>query len=229
MPTFGTTTWGTDLVKTDKYYIGKIYQWITDLFGYSLENGRDDFVYNNCRMIMQTEDKSQWAYNLFARCSDLLLWHHRWPQNIQDKIPEDRQCKTRLCSLFYKMKYKSLKGLGVYDWLDGKDSKLSKLVYKWSRCKSRSWGDMTRDPYIAFYTCAVYLNLPDFIQAASMPWYLYRRNVWAWHRYLQEPGWWNWDKYDITHDHQTKHKKEFVNVLREMRVWAALEINYKTQ
>jgi len=217
MPTFGTTPWGTDLAKTDKYWIGQPSKWETNLFGYPLYSGVADFIFNNCRMIMETEDKSVWAYDLLEFCGDLLVQGIRWPIEIQNKIPEDRQCKTRLCSLIQKMRYKIAK------WaFDDEES------WEDFHIKFRSWGDLTRDPYTAFFACAIYLNRLQFIDIVSMPWYLYRRNAWAWHCYLQEPTEENWDKYDITYDHQTRHKKEFVNVLREMRVWAALEVNYKT-
>ena len=225
---FGTKPWGDDLIKTDLGYIGPVKGWETSVYRLikGIPSGISDWIYNQCRMIMQTEDKSPWAYLVLKMCISLLETPSRWPIHLQIEIPENRQCKTRLCSFYNKYKFKLLKWIGIYKWLDNKESKLAKKAYQWSRVKLRSRNDMTKDPYIAVFACAMFLGKLNVIEEISIPYYLYRPSTWSWHRYLKDPTEENWDKYDITYDHQVKSSLEFVNVLREMRAWTALEMQY---
>lgn len=192
--------WGEGLVKQESWYMGPVKQWETDLYGYELASGYGDFITNNCKMILKTRDKSEWAYNLMVRCFDLLARNKRWPHQIDDLIPSKRQCKTRLCSLYNKTKFRWAKRLGIT-----------------VTCKSRSHGDMTRDPYIAAIACAIYLNRLQFINI-SIPWYLYRGTTWTWHKYLKNPTDRNRTRWERAERRAAWFKvKDFVTVLVMLR------------
>ena len=205
--------WGEGLVKKDWYYIGEIEQWQTDLYGYPLERGYGDFITINCKMILKTKDKSPWALELFEKCKFLLRERQRWPEFLQEQIPWERQCKTRLGSLYNKEKFRHYKRVNKRREERGEE----KLKYT---CKYRSWRDMTRDGYFAALACAVFLNDKQFIKDISMPWYLYRPNAWVWHKYLKNPTEKNLAKYDFWEELLYHSKKEFVQVLHQLREYA---------
>ena len=57
----------------------------------------------------------------------------------------------------------------------------------------RSQTKMTRDPYIAFYCCAMFLGRPEYVEYVEMPWYCYSPRTWRWHRRLikkPDKPWW---------------------------------------
>ena len=157
--------WGKDLVKTDKWYIGPVKDWETKKYKYKLHAGVSDFIYNNCRKIIETGDKSAWAYALFKLCANLLIWEQRWPVEILYEIPKDRICKNRLCSVIQKHKSRLRKKANIRRVAKGKDKKAYNI-------KFRSWNDQTRDNYIAFFACAVFLEEYDAIKEVSIPWSL---------------------------------------------------------
>ena len=210
-----TEQWGSDFFKKGWYYIQPSEQWVTDLFGYESPRGVQDFIYNNCRMIIETQDKSDWALHLFAKCKFLLRERQRWPEFLQEQIPWERQCKTRLGSLYNKEKFRHYKR--VNERREEKGEEKVKFT-----CKSRSWRDCTRDIYISGIACAVFFDDIQFIKDISIPWYLWRPNTWAWHHYLQNPTEKGLNRYDFWNETWTWSKKEFVSVLNELRTYAIL-------
>ena len=207
--------WGEGLVKQELWYMGPIKQWETDLYGYELASGYGDFITNNCKMILKTKDKSEWALALFEKCKFLLREGFRWPCHLQKNIPKKRQCKTRLGSLYNKEKFRHYKRKNKRRVKAGKEK--IKIT-----CKARAWRDCTRDSYISGIACAVSLNDIQFIKDISIPWYLWRPNTWAWHRYLKKPTEKGLAKYDFWNETWTWSKKEFVSVLNELRTYAIL-------
>ena len=172
--------YGNDLVKNGWCYRGPIKDWETRLYRYELASGYGDFIGINCKMIMKTEDKSDWALDLFSWCKFLLRKRLRWPCFIQIFIAEEHQCKTRLCSLYNKTKQRWGKRRNERRVKNGK----SKIQ---THCKYRSRSDMTRDPYISGIACAMFLEDMDFINEISIPYYLWRAPTWTWHKYLKDP------------------------------------------
>ena len=205
--------WGEGLIKKDWYFIGLIEKWQINVYGYVLESGTGDFGTNNCKKIIKTEDKSKWAFRLFKKCKFLLRERLRWPEFLQEQIPEKRQCKTRLCSLYNKERFRHFKRVNERREKKGEE----KVKFT---CKSRSWRDMTRDPFIAGIACAVFLDDIQFIKDISIPWYLWRPNTWAWHRYLKNPTEKRFLRYEFWDNFLNFSKKEFVSVLKELRAYA---------
>ena len=121
------------------FYRSKSPEWEINLYGFAV-NGRGDLIYNTLRKIIETNDKSDWAYSAFQECADLLAYGKRWPDALNPPI------------------------------IPGKQS-------------YRSQFSMTRDPWIAFYACAIHLNRKQFIKAKP-PHKLYSPEVWAWRRAL---------------------------------------------
>jgi hypothetical protein len=141
-----------------------------------MRSGVGDLISNNMDYIRQTHDRSYWAYDRLAECFDLLIWGERWPYDIDEQIPDDRKCKTRLCSWIQKMRFKMAKW--AYD---------EEEDWEGFHVKYRSQGDMTRDPYIYSLACAVDMGLFQFLPTISIPWYLYRGATWKWHKFIKNP------------------------------------------
>jgi hypothetical protein len=122
---------------------------------------------------------------------------------IEEQGMEHRQCKTRLCSAWYKHKHELYKWAG---WnTDGK-------------IKLRSWGDMTRDPYVAFYAACVFLGQEGLIPAITPPWYLRRpANFRRWLRAVQGYGG-SWSP------RKRPSKHEFVNRLTADKLYVYNEL-----
>ena len=73
----------------------------------------------------------------------------------------------------------------------------------------RSQTRMTRDPYTAFYTACIMLDLKEDIEIVKIPWYLYRPEVWTWRRRLIKDN-----------------SKDYVKRLRYLRALAVVK-NYE--
>jgi len=195
------------LILINGYYRGPFKKWETDLYRFRMRSGFGDLITNNCKEIIRTEDKSEWAYECMANCFELLRWEQRWTDTIDMEIPSDRQCKTRLCSWLNKMKFRIAKKLGI------------KVMVKY-----RSQGDLTRDIYIAAIACAVYLNRLQFIQI-SIPWYLWRPTTWTWHKYLKNPTDKNLHRWERAEHNAARFKvKGFVDELVALRRVAVLRL-----
>lgn len=132
--------------------------------------GNGDLLYNTFRMIIATEDKSEWAYRAFEACFDCLAHGERWPDSMSVFVTTTNHRQDQL----------------------------------------------TRDPFILGYACAVYLDRKQFIESVPIPWYLYRPEVWAWRRALLGKRncypFWRW---------LTPHKRhEYVKALDRYMNWA---------
>lgn len=197
------------LTKIGDWYLGPIKPWQTDLYGYEMFSGCGDLISNNTGLIKRTKDRSVWAYECIERCFDLLKERKRWPDDINDKIPNDRQCKTRLCSFLNKTKFNILKKLGVKGFM----------------VKSRSQNDCTRDPWVYSIACAVDMDLMQFVEVASIPWYLYKPTTWTWHKYLKNPTERNYFNWKLAEDISAVFKtKDFVHELKRHRREAAVKV-----
>ena len=67
-----------ELVKEGNWYRGPERDWEKNLYGF-YPKGIGDLIYNNLRKIIETEDKSNWAYKVFDQCTVLLINGKRWP------------------------------------------------------------------------------------------------------------------------------------------------------
>ena len=199
--------WGDDLTKEKYWYIGPLHPNAEWLWGYVKRGQVADFISTNCRKIRETEDKSPWAINLFGICCNLLKEGKRWPDALQVEIPRDRQCKTRLGSFFNKYKFQVCKHV-----LKLKDETYTQ--------KSRSWGDMTRDPYIQAFATAIYLGDLKPIYEISIPFYLYRPKTWTWHKFLKKPTEKNLRRYNFWKKFSPTTKLGFVKGLQVLRDYA---------
>lgn len=200
------------LTKIGDWYLGSIKAWQTDLYGYEMESGVGDLISNNTALIKRTKDRSIWAYECVARCFNLLSQGKRWTDDIDKDIPKDRQCKTRLCSFLNKTKFHILKKLGVKRFM----------------VKSRSQGDMTRDPYIYAIACVVDMDLLSWVHDISIPWYLWRATTWKWHKYLKNPTEKKYRRWERAERISAMFKaKDFVHELKRHRREAAWKIENK--
>jgi hypothetical protein len=124
-------------------------------------DGKGDLIFNTCYKILRDRDKSDWAYKAMQACANLLLKGQRWPERMW--APLDAE------SWIERIIVRSLK-----HWFG--------ITVK--RYEFRYQGRMVRDSWIALYTACVFLDRKQFIEAVSMPWYLYSPEVWRWRKRL---------------------------------------------
>jgi len=115
-----------------------------------------DLVYDTCRKIIETDDKSPWAHLALFNCRELLFEGKRWPDYLEDNVPNHWKRNLPILKRFY---FKNVK------WY-------------------RSQYSVTRDPYILLYACVVHLGV-DLGSCPNIPWYLYSPKTWAWIRALK--------------------------------------------
>lgn len=167
--------------KVGRFYRGVWKTWQARLYGFTpLAGGIGDLITNSMKEIIRTKDRTPWAYDCLVECFDLLIAGIRWPNDIDDEIPEDRQCKNRIDSWLFKMKFKILNGI---------NKKLKALEMKTIKftCKYRWQGDMTRDPYVGALAGAIEMDVFQLVYTVSIPFYLWRPATWTWHKYLKDP------------------------------------------
>ncbi len=128
------------------------YLWI-----YAKSTGPGDVFYNTLSRIIDMEDKSDWAHHALRYIAYHLMQWERWP----DWMNDDKDAKTRI-------------GYYLGRWLN-------KILRKFGISRTfpeRPQHDMTRDPYIAFYCAAVWLEEEHYIEKVKPPWYNWRRETW---------------------------------------------------
>ena len=140
-------------------------------------DGTGDLIFNTMTKIVFDKDISQWAFDSFETCTNLLKDHKRWPDefNVGDEAPNRY-------AWFFKNRLLSIK-------IKGKRYYLLKSRYGY-----RSQDDMTRDPYVAWGSCYAHLlgkhngvyddKITWLFQSTKIPWYLYRADTWRWKRLL---------------------------------------------
>lgn len=69
------------------FYRRKSEQWEYDLWGF-YPNGIGDLIYNTLRVIIETEDKSEWAHESFRFCLWLLKNGRRWPDYMNNETTD---------------------------------------------------------------------------------------------------------------------------------------------
>ena len=152
-------TFGDDFVKDDGFYRGPVKEWQKEQYGFD-PRGLYDIIYNTCRKIIDDKDQSQWAIDALFSCANLLLWGIRYPWNY---APEN-MARNRV------------------------DAWISRILYEMGYRKTMKYGcikTLSRDPFIYVLACAIHLGTPEIINVLSIPWYLWRPKVWAWHRALK--------------------------------------------
>jgi len=100
--------------------------------------GNGDLLYNTCRMIIETNDKSQWAVDSLVDVFDCLIIGIRWPDDMAEHI----------------------------------------------HTITHRQDEMTQDPWIMAYACAVHLNMMMFVEAIKPSVFFWLPDKWAWRRAL---------------------------------------------
>lgn len=131
-------------------------QWFKDgyFWRHSVSTNAGDLIYNTMSRIIDMRDKSDWAYSALDACFLLLFDRKRWP----NRLSRDDMAKN-----WFQWQWSKFLGNGKY---------------------SRPQGNMTRDPYIAVITCALFLDQHEVIENIHIPLYLYSRETWVWRRRL---------------------------------------------
>lgn len=128
-----------------------------------------DLIFNTMSRIIDMEDKTDWAYSSLKECADLLKIDKRWPDRFNE--------------------LEDAKNVVVYRW---------NMFLKWlgvdKEYPERAQNDMTRDPYIAFYCCAMFLGEDHYIKEIKIKWYTYSPGTFRWRKRLignKKPNWVN--------------------------------------
>jgi hypothetical protein len=120
--------------KVDYVYLGAPQPWKKEVWGFD-PRGIGDLWYRLFRMIILTNDKSDWAYTAFMFALTEMVDGNRWP----DEYNYNNEHISR-------------------NWLEFKwTSLLYKLGLRKTR-KYRSQKSMTRDPWIMMYCCVVHFG-----------------------------------------------------------------------
>jgi hypothetical protein len=108
--------------------------------------GNGDLLYNTARKIIETDDKSEWAYSSLEAVFSSLNEGKRWPDSMSDKITTTNHKQT----------------------------------------------DMTQDPWILAYCCAIHLERTDLIEKYKPGIRIFNLpDKWAWRRaLLGKPNLW---------------------------------------
>lgn len=173
--------------KVGLVYLAPYKEWEVDIWGFS-DRGIGDVWYNTLRMIILTDDKSDWAERALFNALSYMKEGKRWGDEFQADH-KDHIAKNRI------------------DW------EFSKLLYKLklrSTKKYRPQKGMTRDPWIMLYCCAIHL----FGQIKGLPkpqWWLYRPTVWEWHKALLGRK----NLYCLLRLYKPRKRPDFVHVLDE--------------
>jgi len=122
-------------------------------------NGKGDLISNTMRKTLFEKDSSDWAYGALSCCKSLLKSRKRWPDYMNQPI----DCKSKI--YFYVRRWFYRKGL------------VKERPF-------RPQNDMTRDPHIMFFAVCCYLDHKEDIEDVTIPFRLFRPNVWAWRKYL---------------------------------------------
>ena len=175
----------------EKYNLGGPSRWRQREYKWDSRSGIGDFVGQRIQEFMKAGDKSDLAYNHLLLSEELCNKPVRWPEDIQKVIPPDRQRTTRLGTLIDKEKHRLCKRLGLrpgepflLTTVNRATGKEQFPLFHFTR-KSRAWHDMTKDPYINYFTFALWLLRPQAVLLTSMPYYLWRLKPWVWHRLLK--------------------------------------------
>ena len=111
-------------------------------------DGKGDLIYNTCTKILQDEDMSTWALWAFCYCGVLLKDGKRWPDSLNEGDDAESWLERIIHQRINKLFNKQI------------------LPFRYQR-------RMTRDPYIAFYALAIFLDKPMFIEQTPIKWYCY--------------------------------------------------------
>ena len=71
-------------IKENGWYRSQEKDWELELYGF-FPKGLGDLIYNNLREIIESDDKSKWAYKVFDKCIVLLIQGKRWPDELDPK------------------------------------------------------------------------------------------------------------------------------------------------
>jgi hypothetical protein len=187
------------LKKDGDWYRDVEKQWEFDLYGF-MPRGLSDLIYNNLRKIIETDDKSEWAYEVFDRCVLLLIEGKRWPDEIQEEY-EEFISKNKAHHIFNK-------------WL----KKLGKVELR----KYRPHKSITRDPWVMFYAACIHLDKRVFIHLKPQS-QLYRPNLWALRKALigEKNYYVFWRAINVALHAMpmSKPRKDFVQILEQYRNW----------
>jgi hypothetical protein len=128
-----------NLEKVGDWYMGPVAEWWSKVLGEEVRRGTGDLISNNLRRIVDENDKSREAFEIFHDCSMLLVTGRRWPDHMNVK----RQCTTKLGTLYYKIKQRVAKYF--------KDTS----TWKWKR---RMQKELTRDPWTRYWAACAHFE-----------------------------------------------------------------------
>ncbi len=197
-------SWNKDnYTKEGFFYVGLKKDWEYILYRF-YSKGLGDLIYNTLRKIIETKDKSVWAYDAFIMCEAWLIKDKRWTDSMQN---ENKQFiarnwfEQRYYILRFKKKLEKFMNSNVKD----KMNNLPSYSIKYRPQKS-----ITRDPFIAMRRCAAHLKI-DQKDLPKMPFHLlwHTPNVRKWERAVLGKGEWTPPK-------ENENKPEFVSDLDKL-------------
>jgi len=141
-------------------------QWEIANYGVAVD-GKGDLIFNTCTKIIEDKEDSWWTHEAIWSCMMLLEERERWPDRMNQLIDATNWFQWKWSQLLWKLNIRKA------------------VMY-------RPQKNMTRDGYIAYFTCRVMFKYNSvFIESLKIPWYLYRPHIWAWRKLLIKPNKWS--------------------------------------
>ncbi|MCK4500708.1 hypothetical protein KAU11_09420 [Candidatus Babeliales bacterium] len=163
---------------------------------------KGDIIYITCRKIIHDNDRSEWAYKALEQMYLLLRLRWRWPKELDD----DNDAKS---NIIYHLDYLRWK-----IWYLFNKPKPGHRLY-------RPRTNMTRDGFIMMITLAVFLDEWKYVKWVAIPFHLYSRTTWRWHRYLKSGSIKDLESYKKSEGNK-EGGKDYVKLLQYHRRMAVL-------
>jgi hypothetical protein len=131
--------------------------WQKQVYGFEAR-GMGDLWYNLFRMIILTDDKSEWAVLAFYHAAQWMKLGKRWPDWFNNEHIAKNRLDWTWCNILWKLGLRPTK-------------------------KHRWQTRITRDPWIMMYCCAIHLGKLEYLKLRPQ-WWLYNVTLWEWRKEL---------------------------------------------
>jgi len=157
---FRDSNWSKNKVKDEPNYVwrGEYKEWQRDKWGFVVR-GLGDLWTITCRMLIITDDKSDWAKTSLWKVFYHLIQNKRWPDEYNNEYIAKNTIQFYWSKLLYDLK---LRPTRLY----------------------RSQHGITRDPWIYFMCAMVHIG-QTWAFKCRPPWWLYRPIVWEWFKAME--------------------------------------------
>lgn len=147
-----------EFYKENHFYRKKSSDYENMVYG-QIVDSKGDLIFNTLSKIIDDNDTSEWARLAFMMCGGLLECRMRWPHCMNQ--PNDSK-----------------------NWIQWRWSQALRRLNIRKTEMYRPQKSITRDPFYPFFYLCIKFGRKDLIKEVTLPFYLYRREIWRWRRRL---------------------------------------------